>query len=86
MKDERCQPGAHACPAFSPQRFFARGDIHNATNPTSTLKKKHNSNAYCHGREAIAAGMIHIARVAGKKNLADLFAKILPLADQVNLS
>jgi hypothetical protein len=30
--------------------------------------------------------MIHIARVAGKKNLADLFAKILPLADQVNLS
>ncbi len=61
-----------------------QSDILNATLLPS--RKKNNSNAYCHGREAIAAGMIHIARVAGKKNLADLFAKILPLADLVNLS
>lgn len=39
----------------------------NATNPTSVLKKKHNAIA-CHRiHEAIAANMIRIAKVAGKK-------------------
>jgi hypothetical protein len=44
----------------------------NATIPISTLKKKHNSIAYHRVRKLIAAGVIRIAKVSGKKNLADM--------------
>jgi hypothetical protein len=53
----------------------------NATVPSSTLKKKHNSIAYHRVREAIAAKIIRIAKVNGKKNLADIFTKPLPVSD-----
>jgi hypothetical protein len=49
----------------------------NATIPASTLKCKHNSIAY-HLREAIASHVIRIAKVSGKKNLADVLTKPLP--------
>jgi len=52
--------------------------ILNATIPSLTLKKKHNSIAYHRVREAIAAHIIHVAKVHGKKNLADMFTKPLP--------
>jgi hypothetical protein len=51
----------------------------NATVPSSTLKKKHNSIAYHLVREAIAAKIIKVAKVHGKKNLADMFTKPLPV-------
>jgi len=47
----------------------------NATQPASTLKKKHNSKAYHRVREAIASGVLRIAWVQSGKNLADILTK-----------
>ncbi len=53
----------------------------NATTPTSTLKKKHNSIAYHRVREAVAAGLLRIAKVPTSENLADLLTKPLSAAN-----
>jgi len=53
----------------------------NAATPTSVLKKKHNAIAYHKVREAVAANIVRIAKVAGSKNLADLFTKPLIKGD-----
>jgi hypothetical protein len=50
----------------------------NSTIPTLTLKKKHNSIAYHRVREAVAAGVLRIAKVHSSENLADLLTKCLP--------
>ena len=52
--------------------------VMNATEPASTLKKKHNSIAYHRVREAIAAKILRVAWVQTGKNLADLLTKPLP--------
>jgi hypothetical protein len=52
--------------------------VTNATVPTSTLKKKHNSIAYHRVREAVAAKILRITKVHTSENLADLLMK--PLA------
>jgi hypothetical protein len=52
----------------------------NATIPTSPLKKKHNAIAYHRVREAIAAGVIRVAKVKSEENLAVVFTK--PLSGQ----
>jgi hypothetical protein len=52
--------------------------VTNATLPSSTLKKKHNSIAYHHVRETLASGIICIAWVRTGKNLANMLTK--PLA------
>jgi hypothetical protein len=57
----------------------------NATVPSSTLKKKHNSIAYHRIREAIAALIIRIGKVNGKKNLSDMFTKPLPAGELTNV-
>ena len=49
----------------------------NCTLSTSTLKKKHNAIAYHRVREAIAAGVINLAHVSSKDNVADLLTKPL---------
>jgi len=49
----------------------------NASIPTSTLKKKHNAIAYHRVREAVAAGLLRIAKVQSSENLADLLTKSL---------
>jgi hypothetical protein len=49
----------------------------NATVPVSTLKRKHNSIAYHRVREAVASGVLHIAKVHTSENLADLLTKPL---------
>jgi hypothetical protein len=49
----------------------------NASIPTSTLKKKHNAIAYHRVREAVAAGLLRIAKVQSCENLADLLTKSL---------
>jgi hypothetical protein len=53
--------------------------VTNATIMTSTLKKKHNSIAYHRVREAVAAGILQIAKVHTSENLADLLTKPLPI-------
>ena len=49
----------------------------NTTTPESTLKNKHHSIAYHRCREAVAAGTIRVAKQGTRKNLADLFTKVL---------
>jgi hypothetical protein len=49
----------------------------NTVLPESTLKKKHHSIAYHRCREAVAAGMMRVAKQGTEKNLADLFTKTL---------
>jgi hypothetical protein len=51
--------------------------VTNSIVPTSTLKKKHNSIAYHRVREAVAAGILRIAKVHTTENLADLLTKPL---------
>jgi len=58
----------------------------NATIPTSTLKKKHNSIAYHRVCKLIAAGVIRIAKVLGKKNLADMLTKPLSANELISLA
>jgi hypothetical protein len=53
----------------------------NAATPTSVLKKKHNAIAYHKVREAVAENIVRISKVAGSKNLADLFTKPLVKGD-----
>jgi len=52
-------------------------DNTNASKPESTLKRKHNSIAYHRVREAVAAGVLQIAKVHTSENLADLLTKPL---------
>jgi hypothetical protein len=52
--------------------------VTNATLPSSTLKKKHNSIAYHRVREAIATNILRVAWVQSGKNLADMLTKPLP--------
>ena len=51
--------------------------VKNATNPESTLKKKHNAIAYHRAREAIAAQTVRLAKEDGDTNLADILTKLL---------
>ena len=67
-------------PIDGPANVFCdnKSVITNATIPTSTLKKKHNSIAYHKVPEAVAAKILCIAKVHTSENLADLLTK--PLA------
>ena len=49
----------------------------NASNPSSTLDKKHNALAYHRTREAIAAGIIDFRFVRSEDNFADILTKAL---------
>lgn len=51
--------------------------VTNASEPASTLKKKHNSVAYHKVREATAAGTLRITHEPGKMNVADMLTKTL---------
>ena len=51
--------------------------VTNMSRPESMLKKKSNSICYHAVREAVAMGEALIARIPMKKNLADLFMKVL---------
>jgi hypothetical protein len=51
--------------------------VTNASKPESTLKKKSNSICYHAVREAVAMGEAIVAHIPTKKNLADLFTKVL---------
>jgi hypothetical protein len=49
-----------------------------SSKPEQTLQKKHNAICFHKVRESVAAGMIRVAKIDEKENLADLFTKILP--------
>ena len=51
--------------------------VTNSSKPESTLKKKSNSVCYHAVREAVAMGEALVAHIPTRKNLADLFTKIL---------
>ena len=51
--------------------------VANSSRPESTLKKKSNSICYHAVREAVAIGEALVAHIPTKKNLADLFTKVL---------
>jgi hypothetical protein len=67
-------------PIDGPANVFCdkKSVVTNATVPTSTLKKKHNSIAYHRVREAVAAGVLRIAKVHTSENLAYVLTKSLP--------
>jgi len=50
----------------------------NATLPQSVISKKHHGCSYHFCREAVASGMVRVAKESTKTNLADLFTKTLP--------
>jgi len=66
-------------PIDGPSNVFCdnKSMVTNSTVPTSTLKKKHNAIAYHRVREAVAAGILRIAKVHTSENLADLLTKPL---------
>ncbi len=51
--------------------------VTNVSRPELTLKKKSNSICYHAVREAVAMGEALVAHIPTKKNLADLFTKVL---------
>eukprot|EP00804_Cyclotella_cryptica_P015347 CCRYP_007990-RF/>CCRYP_007990-RF protein AED:0.34 eAED:0.27 QI:0/-1/0/1/-1/1/1/0/117 len=51
--------------------------VTSTSKPESTLKKKSNSICYHAVREAVAMGEALVAHIPTKKNLADLFMKVL---------
>jgi hypothetical protein len=74
-------------PIDGPANVFCdnKSVITNATIPTSTLKKKHNSITYHRVTEAVAAGILPIAKVHTSENLADLLTKPLSAVALKNL-
>ena len=51
--------------------------VHNSTDPSSILNKKHNAITYHKERESVAAHIQRIAHEPGRYNLADLLTKLL---------
>ena len=74
-------------PIDGPANVFCdnKSVVTNSTIPTSLLSKKHNSIAYHRVRESVAAGIIRIAKVHTKENLADLLTKPLSGVDLKHL-
>jgi hypothetical protein len=66
-------------PIDGPANVFCdnKSVVTNSTVPTSTLKKKHKSIKYHRAHEAVAAGILQIAKVHMMENLADLLTKPL---------
>jgi hypothetical protein len=67
-------PVADACDVFCDNQAV----VFNSSIPQSTLAKKHNAICFHRVREAVAAGMIRVAKVSSEFNLADGFTKSLP--------
>ena len=66
-------------PLDGPANVFCNNEAvyKNTAIPESTLRKKHHSIAYHKCRESVAAHIIRVAKQGTKKNLADLFTKLL---------
>jgi Reverse transcriptase (RNA-dependent DNA polymerase) len=67
-------PVTDACDVFCDNQAV----VFNSSIPQSTLAKKHNAICFHRVREAVASGMIRVAKVQSEFNLADGFTKSLP--------
>ena len=67
-------------PLDGPTNVFCDNEsvFKNSTRPESTLKKKHNAIAYHRTREAVASGIVRLAKEDGRFNLADVLTKLMP--------
>ena len=74
-------------PLEGPTNVFCNNEavFKNASQPDSTLKKKHTSICYHRCREAVACRMIRVAKEGTLTNLSDLFTKPLTHATRENL-
>ena len=57
----------------------------NTSRPESTLTKKHNSINYHICREAVAAGIMRVAKEPSESNYADALTKLLPYSKKQEL-
>jgi hypothetical protein len=57
----------------------------NSSLPESTLSKKHNAIAYHRAQEAVAAGIILVAKEPTETNLADTLTKQMPAEARTRL-
>jgi hypothetical protein len=73
-------------PIAGPTHVFCdnQGVVKNASIPESVLTKKHNSVNYHAVREAVAAGIMKVAKEDGDSNIANLFTK--PLSEPRRLT
>ncbi len=62
-----------------------QGVVKNTSIPKSTLNKKHNSINYHIVREAVAAGILQVAKEDTATNLADPLTKLVPYSHKHNL-
>ena len=62
-----------------------QGVVKNTSLPESVLSKKHNAINYHVVREAVAAGIMRVAKEDGETNLADLLTKSLNLPKRKRL-
>ena len=62
-----------------------QGVVKNMSLPESVLSKKHNAINYHAVQEAVAAGIMRVAKEDGETNLADLLTKSLNLPKQKRL-
>ena len=62
-----------------------QGVVKNTSVPESTLSKKHNSINYHIVREAVAAGILRVAKEDTATNLADPLTKLVPYSTKQEL-
>ena len=74
-------------PIHGPADVFADNEAvwKNTSRPESTLSKKHNSINYHICREAVAAGIMRVAKEPTETNLADALTKLLPYSRKQEL-
>ena len=74
-------------PIEGPTNIFCKNEAvyKNCSIPKSTLRKKHHSISYHCNRESVAAMKCRIAKEDTKKNLSDLFTKLLPCVTREEL-
>jgi hypothetical protein len=82
---EQIEPLRYKLPMFGvpidgPANVFCDNNevVLNSSLPESTLSKKHNAVAYHRAQEAVAAGIILVAKEPTETNLADLLTKQMP--------
>ena len=75
------------CPIHGAANVYCdnRGVVLNTSIPESTLSKKHNSINYHVIREAVAAGIMRVAKEDTLSNLADALTKLLPYSKKQEL-
>ena len=66
-------------PIEGPTNMFCDNESvwNNVSKPESTLNKKHHSVSYHFCRQAVAAGIIRVAKESSETNLADIFTKVM---------